>query len=450
MDENTPERPASDEEVAARQSETSLQEDNATSEPTAINEAAKTELNTSETDGTKPAARYRTAQEREMEKLEKQMEDRTKIDTKKKKWKTALKVIFIVALIGASIYLMFGLSDEIHGEGTLGFSEMLRTTFQWKYFLIFLAVIVTHLTFESLKYAYLLKVSTGKWRLRNAISVMFLGKYYDNVTPLGTGGQPFQIYYLHKKKVPAGAATAVPLVKYIITTYVFGIMSAVFLGLAPGHFAANPAVSSALTTTFLIVAWVGVSVHLLVPTTMLLLSSFPKAGKKIIAWIVKVLHKMRIVKHKYTVTKKYVNEVAEYRNALKLFLKKWYKLIPLLLITCVEAFLHISMPFFAVLAIAGSLEAVVPSAELLYQIMCLSAVAFYSATLIPTPGNVGAMDMSSSFVFTTLPIPSVAGWAVLAWRFTSFYLFIIVGVCMLLTTTIRDAIRSKRARKQQN
>ena len=435
MDDKTPERSTLDEEVTAQEAPLSEEE---------LDKKENEELE--KLDGDEFAARYQAIKERELKKLEKEMEERSKIDTKKKKWMTALKVLFIVALIGVSLYLMFGLSNEIHGENSLGFVEMLTTTFQWKYFLIFIAAIVAYLTFESLKFSYLLKLSTGKWRLRNAVTVMFLGKYYDNVTPLGTGGQPFQIYYLHKKKVPAGPATAVPLVKYIITTYVFGILNAVFLGLAPGRFANTPAVSGALTTTFLVIAWVGVGAHLFVPTVMILLSAFPKAGKKIIAWIVKVLHKMHIVKRKYSVTKKYVHEVAEYRNALKLFVKKWYKLIPLLLICCVEAFLRLSMPFFAVIAVAGNV--VPPSGDLLYQICCLSAVAFYSATLIPTPGNSGAAEMSSSFVFTTLPISSVAGWAVLAWRFTSFYLFIIVGLSIVLTSALRDALRAKRNHKQ--
>ena len=419
-------------------------------------EAEQRELEELEkTDGEDFAARYQSAKERDLIKLEKEMEDRSKIDTKKKKWKTALKVIFIVALIGVSIWLMFGLGDYIKvGDANvepLSFIEMLHTTFSWRYFLVFIAAIVAYIVFESLKFAYLLKVSTGKWRMKNAFAVNFLGKYYDGITPLGTGGQPFQIYYLHKKKVPAGPATAVPLVKYIITTFVFGIMSAVFLGLAPGQFESESAtaVTNALTLSARIIAWVGVSVHLLIPTVMILLSAFPKVGKKIIAWIVKVLAKMRIVKHKYAVTKKYVYEVAEYRNALKLFLHKWYQLIPMLLICAAEAFLHISLPFFAVLAIAGN--AVPPSGELLFQIMCLSAVAYYSATLIPTPGNSGAAETTTSIVFATVAaISSVKGWVVFAWRFASFYLYIIVGVCMILFTTIRDAVRAKRNRKQQN
>ncbi len=406
------------------------------------------------TDGKEFAARYHSAKERDLEMLSKEMEDRTQNNTKKKKWKTAVKIIAMILLIGLSVGIMFGLSGYL-SVNQLKFTEMLKTTFNWRYFLIFLAAIVVYIFVESLKYAYLLKISTGKWRLKNSIKVMFLGKYYDAITPLGTGGQPFQIYYLHKRNVPAGIATAVPLVKYIVTTFVFGIMCAVFLGIAPSHFKGDTNVSNALSISLMAIAWVALVFNMLVPTVMILLSAFPKVGKKIIVWIVKVLSKMHIVKHKYPVTKKYVYEVAEYRNALKLLIKKWYSLIPLVLISAVECFILLSMPLFTVMAIAGNDPSVQLTGELLVQILCLSAVSFYAASLVPTPGNSGASEATSSFVFITVMtstvVQSVSGWVIFTWRFATFYLYIVVGVCISVFSMIRDAVRAKRKKnKQQN
>ena len=391
--------------------------------------------------------RYQSSKEREMEKLSKELEDRSNNNTPKKKWKTALKFIFLAALIGLSIGLMFGLGNYIHGDETLGFVTMLKTSFSWKYFLVFLAAILAYILFESLKYSYLLKISTGKWRLKNSIKVMLLGKYYDGITPLGTGGQPFQIYYLHQRNVPAGVATAAPLVKYIISNFVFGIICAVFLGLAPSQFESNSAVSNTLTLSFMILAWISFVLYMLIPTVMVLLSAFPKVGKKIIVWIVKVLHKMHIVKRKYSVTKKYVYEVAEYRNALKLLIRKWYMLIPLILICVVVSFLYLSLPFFAVTAVAGQI--ITPSFNLLLQIWSLTAVSFFAASWVPTPGNSGAAETSTFFVFTTITgITSVVGWVVFAWRFGNFYLYIIAGICMTLFSIIRDAVRAKHNKQQ--
>ncbi len=459
MEENKPENTLPEENVPSTETDKPEAPDESVNaeEEVAVeqNEESEEELERREaeeleaaTDGKEFAARYESAKERDMEKLSKEMEERSQNKTKKKKWKTALKIIFLTALIGLSIGIMFGLSGYIGGEGQWGFVKMLKESFHWKYFLVLLAAIACYIIFESLKYAYLLKISTGKWRLKNSIKVMFLGKYYDGITPLGTGGQPFQIYYLHKRKVPAGAATAIPLVKYIVSTFSFDIIAVVLLALTPNYFKGDTAVTNALSITVMVVAWVSLFFNFLVPTVMVLLSAFPKVGKKIIAWIVKLLTKMRIVKHKYSVTKKYVYEVTEYRNALKLLVKKWYMLIPLIIISVVETFVYLSLPFCAVLAIAGN-AGVEPTIELLIQIWCLATVSFFSASLVPTPGNSGASETMTTFVFTTVVgIKSVLGWVVLAWRFSTFYLYIIIGVCITVFSMIRDAVRAKRAKKQ--
>ena len=147
--------------------------------------------------------------------------------------------------------------------------------------------------------------------------------------------------------------------------------------------------------------------------------------------------------------KKYVYEVTEYRNALKLLIKKWYMLIPLILISILETLLYLSLPFFAVIAISGA----APTAELLIQIWCLTAMSFYAASLVPTPGNSGALETASTLIFATVAvegISSVIGWVVFTWRFANFYLYIAVGVCMSVFSMIRDAVRAKRARKKQS
>ena len=173
--------PADTENPAPLQSESTEAEEPVTAEKTAEPTATPNDEEELEaTDGEEFAARYQSAKERDIEKLSQEMEDRSSNNTKKKKWKTALKTILMIALIGLSVGIMFGLGDYLGGD-QLGFVEMLKNSFSWKYFLVFLAAIIAYIFFESLKYAYLLKISTGKWRLKNSVKVMFLGKYYDGI-----------------------------------------------------------------------------------------------------------------------------------------------------------------------------------------------------------------------------------------------------------------------------
>lgn len=272
---------------------------------------------------------------------------------------------------------------------------------------------------------------------------MYVGKYYDGITPLASGGQPFQIYYLHKKDVPAGVATAVPLVKFIVTTIVTCFGGAVLLGILPYVMSFD-----AKTYWILVVAWVSLGINLLVPIAIVFLSLFPRIGRKMIAGIVSLLSKIRIVKHKYPTMKKYITEIDEYRNAFKVLIRHWWKLIPLVLLCILCFVVYASVPFFATLAIAG--PGISDNLPLLYiQMVCLCMVTYYSVSWVPTPGNSGANEVSAAFVFTsTLPaLTTLTGWMVFLWRFAIYYVFILSGIGISIFEIIRSAVRNKRAAK---
>ena len=63
---------------------------------------------------------------------------------------------------------------------------------------------------ETVKYAFLMKKVDGRVDWRVARRVVLLGRYYDNVTPSGIGGQPFQIYYMSKNGYSDAHSAAIP------------------------------------------------------------------------------------------------------------------------------------------------------------------------------------------------------------------------------------------------
>ncbi len=391
------------------------------------------------------AAQYETRKQQEIEKLAKEIEARSASENKSKHRMWWIKTILLLALIGFSIFLLFGISNYLTPESTKSFPSLIRGI-NWRYFIALLGVVLLYILFESTKYAYLLKISTGKWRYPNAIKVMFLGKYYDGITPLGTGGQPFQIHYLHKKDIPAGVATAVPLVKFIVNTFALGILAAAFFILAPYLLQGN----SAINTTLLIIAWVSMAANMLIPIAIVFASLFPRAGKKFAVGLISLLNKMKIVKHKYPTMRKYVYEIEEYRSSLRAIFRRWWLIIPLFLICLVGMFISFCIPYFVVVALAD----VAPTGDLLLKILCLSMISYYSASLIPTPGTSGAIETTSSLIFSSVlqtnpEVSVVIGWIILVWRFFTYYLYILSGIGINIFEIIRGAYRNRRADKKR-
>ena len=243
---------------------------------------------------------------------------------------------------------------------------------------------------------------------------MFLGRYYDGITPLGTGGQPFQIYYLHKKNdIPAGIATAIPLVRFIVSTIVFCLV-AIVLFIFVGHNNWLDGWGGGWSGDIVLaIAIIAMAFNFFVPIIMVFVSLFPRLGKKMIVKLVGFLSKIKLVKHRYPTMKKYVYEAGEYRKSMKLLFTKWWKLLPLAVICIIETVLYLTLPYMALLAIEG--PAITDRHLMLWlQTCCFTMISYYAASLVPTPGNSGASEAMTTLVFlaaaNTIPgIGSVLG-----------------------------------------
>ena len=142
--------------------------------------------------------------------------------------------------------------------------------------------------------------------------------------------------------------------------------------------------------------------------------------------------------------------VADYKRSLNLLITHWWKLLPLVALSIVEVLLLLGVPVFAVLAIAGPTALGENPAMMMFQILCLSAISFYSSSLVPTPGNSGANEAMTAIVFVGLAgISGVVGWIILLWRFATYYVYILSGIGINIFEVIRGAVRQRRATKAQ-
>ena len=239
---------------------------------------------------------------------------------------------------------------------------------------------------------------------------VLLGKYYDNVTPAAVGGQPFQIYYMRKNSgLPNGASTAIPLFGMVSGQMGFIIIAA-FCFLF-GSLSIN---NAALIAT----ACFGLLFYAFWPVAIMIATFLPKGATELISLIVKMLAKMHLVKNKEAAIKKTEQEVAEYAKSIRLILKTRRLFVKTLLMSVAFHFSVSIIPFFVLTAFGGEVD----------FLPCLvTTVAITSAVyFVPTPGNAGAAEGTFYVVFSALSEGYVF-WAMLVWRFFSYYIYIIMG-----------------------
>ena len=330
----------------------------------------------------------------------------------KKLKKPALTLAFIainVAVIAITAFSEFGNSENA--------AQLSEVQINWWFLLPAAACFIVAITLEIHKYIMMMreaaKVNVKSqikkvWRV--ARRTVLLGKYYDSVTPAAIGGQPFQIWYMHKNAgIGKGMATTIPIIGMISNQIGFIIVASVaFLF---GSLSINNAVLMA-TACF------GLLFYAFWPIAILIATFLPNTTAELINLIVRFLAKVHIVKDKEKAIKKVSDGVNEYAKCVKQILKtRGLFLREILLSVCFH--LLISMiPFFVLTAFGGAVD-FLPC--LVTTIAVTSAVYF-----VPTPGNAGAAEGTFFVVFSALSSGYIF-WAMLTWRFFSYYIYIIIG-----------------------
>lgn len=337
----------------------------------------------------------------------------------KEKLEKILGVLLFIAINVAVITITavseFGNSSNV--------TDLSKIKINWWLLIPATLCFVIAIIFEIFKYVLMIKrlainekltteetkhIRKNAWKV--ARRTVLLGKYYDNITPAAVGGQPFQIYYMrHNSGLLNGASTSIP---------IFGMISNQigFLLLAIICFVFGNVLQK--NTALMVTAWIGLLFYAFWPIMVFGVSFFPKATSNFLKFIVKILAKLRLVRNRDKVLQKIENEVTEYAKSVKIILKSRGLFFQTVLFSTLFNALIAAIPFFVLTAFGGNVNFIECFA---LTIAVMSAVYF-----IPTPGNSGAAEGTFFLVFSALSTGYVF-WAMLFWRFFSYYIYVIIG-----------------------
>ena len=331
----------------------------------------------------------------------------------KKLLKKPLLILFFI-LLNVAVIAITAFSEFGNSENAAALSEV---KINWWLLIPAAICFLVAMTCEIHKYVLMMREMTpdksafDRKRARKvARRTVLLGRYYDNITPAAIGGQPFQIYYMRKNsKLSQGASTSVPIFGMISGQIGF-IIIAVFCFLF-GSLSINNAV---LIGT----ACFGLIFYAFWPVIVMIATFLPKATTELINVFVKFLAKIHIVKDKKKTIEKAEYEINEYAKCVRKILKTKGLFAKTVMMSVVFHILVSMIPFFVLTAFGGQVD---------FLPCFVTTVAVTSAVyFVPTPGNAGAAEGTFYVVFSALSSGYVF-WAMLVWRFFSYYIYVIMG-----------------------
>ncbi len=351
--------------------------------------------------------------------------NKEKTTNNKKKKRLLNFVYFALNLIVIALVLYFQLSGETDPR------EQLSAIFSvnWWFILAVFGAFVAVMMFDQIRYAVLTYKSTGVFRPNLSYKITAIGRYYDVITPLATGGQPFQVLYYNKYGIKAGEGISIVMSKYIFSQIVFFLGATFFLfrnlfitgGGASGF-------ADGLALTF---SWIGYTAIAVVVFVVLLISLNKRIGAGFIVGILKFLSKIRI--GKFRLIKDYKKVFLSVMRTVNVWQKTTRKAIksPLVMITnilcSIGSFLMTyTIPFLIYCAFEGW------HPELWVQIVTISIMVDLASAFNPIPMGTGTADLSFTTYFAGIFATTGAQvWALLIWRFMFYYIYIVQGFAVI-------------------
>lgn len=389
--------------------------------------------------------------------------NKTVVEPPKKK-SNLVSLICLPIIIAIGLYLMIRLAQEIGEAGEQRSLTEILTNLNYQYLLIALGAMLMVMILESVKYYIVTHAVTGLFRPIDSIKVGFVGKYYDDITPFSMGGQPMQIVYLHKKGHSPGTATAIIVIKYFIQIICW--VTICFLIMLLNRDVLDIHVKNTATRIVLVIGgWIGWGVTALLPLSIIFFAIFPKITNRLLERCINVIsntswraanrkerktgksqlrRKMKLVRRKRRWIDNANTAVEEFRSSFIVMAHKPAHFISLIISCACEQLLTWALPFFVLIAFD---KGQVPTWDLLIAIMTLNVYTAMTVTVVPTPGNSGLMETVMLAAMTSI-LKASAVWVIVAWRMSTYYIYIVVGIFIVLFELIRKLSRDKRHNKQ--
>lgn len=288
-----------------------------------------------------------------------------------------------------------------------------NTRFRW---IICAALcMVIYWIFESVSLHIISTKVSKKLNFVNAFHTSMIGQLFNCITPFSSGGQPMQVYYMTKCGMPIGEASCVLLIKFIIYQIVLTVYSLFVLTVKFSFFAGK-------ISDFSYLVLLGFCVNLFVVICLVCISIFPNFIKNILAHIMNILAKIKLIKNEHEKIEKIKVELDNFYNSIQFLKQNVAAIIQSSFMIVLQLTAFFTIPYFICLALK------VTNVDFL-TIISAGAFVLMITSFVPLPGGSGGAEAGFYLFFSMFfSQTGVIAIAILIWRLVTFYMPILAGM----------------------
>lgn len=329
----------------------------------------------------------------------------------KKNQKIIRNIIIFVLLIILTFVIAFKDQD---------INEMFEVVKMSKKGFIFIGILCMggYILCESINTKRTLKILKEKTSIFKTIKYSLIGFFFSAITPAASGGQPMQVYYMYKDKIPVAHSTLCLLINLsclqivTITTGIFGL-------------ALNYKNLSGNIIGFFIF---GLTLNIIALIT-LIISIF---SRRMTNWIIKIVIKiLKIFRIKNLEEKeeKIKKELYKYQGSAKYIKENIRLILKTLLTTYLQYIFYFSTAYWVYRALGLNQKNII-------ELISLQALLYTTVAGIPSPGAVGVSEGGFMAIFSNVFSKNTISGAMVLNRGINFYLLVFVSAIVTVVTSI--------------
>lgn len=287
------------------------------------------------------------------------------------KKKALFNTIFLLIVFGLTVYGVF------HGEDLGAMMQAIRNC-RMEWLIPGVCLVIFFIWGESIIIWYMMR-SFGI-HLKKRICFLFssVGFFFSCITPSASGGQPMQIYFMKKEKIPIPVSTVILMVVTITYKLVLVIIGLGILIFGRGFL-------HRYLQEILPVYYLGLGLNVFCVGFMTILVFHPVLAERILLRGLEILEHMHLMKRKEERRQKLKASMEKYRETAVYLKQHKSVLIHVMLITFAQRMALFAVTWFVYLAFRR--HGTFPT-----DIIFLQAVISVSVDMLPLPGGMGISE----------------------------------------------------------
>lgn len=330
-----------------------------------------------------------------------------------------VNIVLCIFAFGMLIgYLVFA------GEG----EEMAHalSNMEWEWLGLSVVMVVLYWVFESVCMQFFSNEMWPNFKFKDTLKCTVIGQYFNCITPLSSGGQPFQAYYYNRFGMPLSKSMPMLVCRFVTYQLATTTFCAIVLILRLPLFTEK-------YPELMVLVCIGFVGGLGLLAILLAIAFWRRGIVKAVQVIFRLLGRIHIFKDPEARIESTTKTIDDAYREMKFLFHKPKLFLKSIAVTFVQLFEYFAISY----VIARGLG--IADADLLTVVACQSFVYMISS-FVPTPGAMGAAEGSyAAFLGMIYPTASYVALSTFIWRFLTFYFPIVVGMLTTLVVNRRSA-----------